>query len=118
MKVLVVDDDAMHREVLQEMINAVEPSATVHVAASWHEALLHVAQKNGYTHVLTDTDLPELRAGLNLVDYIRASGEKESQPRMFGMSGNGEYRAEYERRGCGFVLKPVSMEWVREFLKA
>lgn len=105
-RVLVVDDDAVSREVLSLLLTRQRYS--VEVADSGDSALLRLQEAQGSIPevVLTDLQMPGL-AGIELACRIRAVCG--SQTMLLAMSGS-EPGKEVQTAFDGFLAKPFSME--------
>ena len=105
-RVLVVDDDAVSREVFSLLLTRQDYS--VDAAESGSSALmrLHEAQGSLPEVVLTDLQMPGL-AGIELASQIRAVCG--SQTILLAMSGS-EPGQEIRQAFDGFLLKPFTME--------
>jgi CheY-like chemotaxis protein len=101
MRVLVVDDDELSREVLAALLDA--KGYSVETATSGDEAFVRLrTMETRPDVVLTDMQMPGM-SGVELADAVRAlCGTKIL---MLGMSGSKAEAAGFD----GFLLKPFSM---------
>jgi two-component system, sensor histidine kinase and response regulator len=111
LKVLVVDDNAAAREVLQEHLRAI--GAEIELVASGTEAIVAVKRADAdrpFDVLLLDWRMPGLD-GLETARQIRADGSLKSMPAIVIITafGREEVRGEAELAGVnGFLIKPVN----------
>jgi two-component system sensor histidine kinase/response regulator len=111
LKVLVVDDNAAAREVLQEHLRAI--GAEIELVASGTEAIAAVRRADAdrpFDVLLLDWRMPELD-GVETARRIRVDGSLKSMPAIVIVTafGRDEVRGEAELAGInGFLIKPVN----------
>jgi len=59
MQILVIDDHALIREALRTVLKELDEGVTIHEAASWREAMVHLERAPGPDLVLLDLGLPD-----------------------------------------------------------
>lgn len=109
-RVLVVDDNAVSREILAEMLEPFQ--LQVSCAGSGHEAIatLHANIGKPYDLVLMDWKMPGI-TGDEAIKRIRADRELPKQPKVIIVTayGSEEVMRLSEQAGVdGFLVKPVS----------
>jgi two-component system, LytTR family, response regulator len=113
-RVLVVDDDALARTALANVLGARADVEFFDVAESGTEALEKLQREN-YDIVLLDIHLPEL-SGLELLDAL---GKDHALPSIIFVTAHHQYAvAAFERHAVDYVLKPFSKERINEALDA
>ena len=108
LKVLVVDDNASAREVLQEMLQSF--SFQVTLAASGREALAELETGHSYDLVLMDWQMPEMD-GIETSRRIKSSDSLTSVPTIIMVTAYGreEVMQQADQVGLeGFLVKPVN----------
>jgi two-component system sensor histidine kinase/response regulator len=111
LKVLVVDDNAAAREVLEEHLRAI--GAEIELVASGAEAIVAVRRADAdrpFDVLLLDWRMPGID-GVETARRIRADGSLKSMPAivMITAFGREEMRGEAELGGVnGFLIKPVN----------
>jgi CheY-like chemotaxis protein/HPt (histidine-containing phosphotransfer) domain-containing protein len=121
MRVLVVDDNASSREILQEMLEAM--SFEVCVAASAREGiaeLIAADADNPFRLVLMDWRMPEMD-GLKAARVIRESDQLQNQPKIMLVTayGNEQLGDLAEEAGLlGVLMKPISSSLLFDNLAA
>jgi two-component system, sensor histidine kinase and response regulator len=111
LKVLVVDDNAAAREVLQEHLRAI--GAEIELVASGTEAIVavrHADADRPFDVLLLDWRMPGLD-GVETARRIRTDGSLKSMPAIVIITafGREEVRSEAELAGVnGFLIKPVN----------
>jgi two-component system, sensor histidine kinase and response regulator len=111
LKVLVVDDNAAAREVLDEHLKAI--GAEIELVASGTEALVAVSRADAdrpFDVLLLDWRMPGID-GVETARRIRADGSLKSMPAIIIITafGREEVRGEAELAGVnGFLIKPVN----------
>jgi len=111
LKVLVVDDNAAAREVLQEHLRAI--GAEIELVASGAEAIAAVRRADAdrpFDVILLDWRMPGID-GVETARRIRADGSLKSIPAIVIVTafGREEVRGEVELAGInGFLIKPVN----------
>jgi len=121
MRVLVVDDNASSRDILQEMLEAM--SFEVAVAASAREGiaeLIAADDSNPFRLVLMDWRMPEMD-GLKAARLIRDSEGLQNQPKIMLVTayGNEQLGDQAEEAGLlGVLIKPISSSLLFDNLAA
>ena len=121
MRVLVVDDNASSREILQEMLEAM--SFEVAVAASAREGIAELIAadfSNPFRLVLMDWRMPEMD-GLKAARVIRDSEQLQNQPKIMLVTayGNEQLDDQAEAAGLlGVLIKPISSSLLFDNLAA
>jgi two-component system sensor histidine kinase/response regulator len=111
LKVLVVDDNAAAREVLEEQLRAI--GAEIELVASGTEALVAVSRADAdrpFDVLLLDWRMPGLD-GVETARRIRADSSLKSMPAIVIITafGREEVRGQAELAGVnGFLIKPVN----------
>ena len=111
LKVLVVDDNAAAREVLEEHLSAI--GAEIELVASGAEAIVAVNRADAdrpFDVLLLDWRMPGID-GVETARRIRADGSLKSMPAIIIVTafGREEVRGEAELSGVnGFLIKPVN----------
>jgi len=111
LKVLVVDDNAAAREVLEEHLRAI--GAEIELVASGTEAIVAVSRADAgrpFDVLLLDWRMPGID-GVETARRIRADGSLKSVPAIIIVTafGREEVRGEAELAGVnGFLIKPVN----------
>jgi two-component system sensor histidine kinase/response regulator len=111
LKVLVVDDNAAARAVLEEHLRAI--GAEIELVASGAEAIVavrHADADRPFDVILLDWRMPGLD-GMETARRIRADGSLKSMPAIVIITafGREEVRSEAELAGVnGFLIKPVN----------
>ena len=111
LKVLVVDDNAAAREVLEEHLRAI--GAEIELVASGTEAIVAVRRADAdrpFDVLLLDWRMPGID-GVETARRIRADGSLKSMPAIIIVTafGREEVRGEAELAGVnGFLIKPVN----------
>lgn len=119
LRVLVVDDNAAAREILQEPLSAV--ASRVDVVTSGKEAIEAVKQKDAsapYDIVFMDWRMPGMD-GLQASRHIKSDETLHSQPAIVLVTafGREEVREEAERLQLdGFLVKPVTKSMIVDTL--
>ncbi len=110
LRVLVVDDNATNRQILQEMLSNWDMSATVACSAAEALQALLRAQQAGtpYRLVLTDAIMPEID-GFELAEQILREPTLAGTMVMMLTSGDrpGDISRCHQLRLAGYILKPV-----------
>lgn len=104
MKVLLVEDNADHRELMSLALTGHDPTWQVKGMACGEEALRHMAEKEGYDLVFLDYDLP-VRNGLEVLEEICRG---EASPPMVMVTGRGDEQVAVEAMKAGaydYVVK-------------
>jgi CheY-like chemotaxis protein len=101
-KVLLIDDDAISREVLAAVLGL--HGFGVETAEDGTQALQMIAQGANPELILMDTQMPGL-SGLELVDALRMA----AKARIVAISGS-EVSKEIRHAADGFLLKPIQPE--------
>ncbi|MBZ4646286.1 MAG: two-component system, response regulator YesN [Petroclostridium sp.] len=114
-KLLVVDDELMHRKGLANMIRKLRPTYEVFEAKNGKEAL-ELITSNTMDIVVTDVKMP-IMDGLELIEKL---GDRANKMKVIILSG---YRYfEYAQKAIGlgafdYLIKPVREEKIVEMLK-
>ncbi|MCG3173397.1 MAG: Chemotaxis response regulator protein-glutamate methylesterase [Myxococcota bacterium] len=112
-KVLVVDDEAMIREILTDFLEV--EGYVVHAAGNGREAI-EALDREPYDLVLSDLKMPELD-GLALLSHIH---ERELDPVVVMMTGFGTVETAIEAMKKGafdYILKPFKVEEVIQVME-
>jgi two-component system LytT family response regulator len=113
-RVLVVDDDALARTALANILGTRNDVEFFDVAESGPEALEKL-QRDNYDVVLLDIHLPAL-SGLELLDAL---GRDHALPSVIFVTAHHQYAvAAFERHAVDYVLKPFSKERIHSALDA
>jgi two-component system sensor histidine kinase/response regulator len=119
LRVLIVDDNAVAREILQEPLSAV--ASRVDTVASGKEALAAIKEKDPaepYDIVFMDWRMPGMD-GLEASRHIKSNETLEHQPAIVLVTafGREEVREEAERLQLdGFLVKPVTKSTIVDTL--
>ncbi|MFL6278589.1 MAG: response regulator, partial [Vicinamibacterales bacterium] len=119
LRVLVVDDNAAAREILQEPLSAV--AARVDVVASGKDAIAAIQQHDAidpYDIVFMDWRMPGMN-GLQASRYVKSDETLKHQPHIVLVTafGREEVREEAERLQLdGFLVKPVTRSMIVDTL--
>ncbi len=104
MRILLVEDNADHREVMSRALTRHDPTWQVEEVASGEEALRHVAEKEPYDLVFLDYSLPQ-QNGLEVLEQI---GQGEAPPPLVMVTGRGDEHVAVEAMKAGaydYVVK-------------
>ena len=115
--VLVVDDSAAIRKILQRVLRQTGMAInTIHEAGDGQEAL-ELLRSRGVNLVLTDINMPKMD-GLELLAAIKGSSEWAAVPVVMITTEGGETKvAEAVRLGAaGYVRKPFTADQIKEKL--
>ena len=115
--VLVVDDSAAIRKILQRVLRQTGMAIrTIHEAGDGEEAI-HLLGRQQVDLVLTDINMPKMD-GLQLLATIKASPEWRNIPVVMITTEGGEVKvAEAVKLGAaGYVRKPFTADQIKEKL--
>jgi len=104
MRILLVEDNADHREVMSRALTKHDPTWQVEEVASGEEALRRVAEKEPYDLVFLDYSLPQ-QNGLEVLERIR---QGEAPPPLVMVTGRGDEHVAVEAMKAGaydYVVK-------------
>ncbi len=113
--VLVVDDSAAIRKILQRVLRQTGMAIrTIHEAGEGVEAL-EVLKNNKVNLILTDINMPRMD-GLQLLGAVKAAPDMRDLPVVMITTEGGEAKvAEAVRLGAaGYVRKPFTAEQIKE----
>jgi len=116
--VLIVDDSAAIRKILQRMLNqAGVPVGNVFEAGDGLEAL-ECLKTSQVTLILSDINMPNMD-GLQLLGHLRASDDWKTVPVIMITTEGGEARVmEAVQLGAnGYVRKPFTADQIRQKLE-
>ena len=115
MRVLVVEDDPILREIAQALLGRLGPQVTV--AEDGVDGLA-LARATAFDVVLTDVQLPGLD-GVSMWRQLLETIPREQRPYGAVMTADvlAEHRARYAAAGLDFVGKPVSVEALDALLR-
>jgi len=106
MKILIVDDEALARERLAELVAELGGHSVVGTAASGREAL-RLAASGGADAVLMDIRMP----GMDGLEAARHLAALETPPAVIFTTAYGEHAlAAFEANAVDYLLKPVRRE--------
>jgi two-component system chemotaxis response regulator CheY len=117
MDVLIVDDSAAIRKILQRVLRQTEmPIGNIHEAGDGIEAL-DMLSKNKIGLVLSDINMPNMD-GLEFLSKLKAEGANKDLPViMITTEGNQNKVMEAVNLGAsGYVRKPFTTEQIKEKL--
>ncbi|GAB4371457.1 MAG: response regulator [Bryobacter sp.] len=117
MDVLIVDDSAAIRKILQRVLRQTEmPIGNIHEAGDGVEAL-DMLSKNKVGLVLSDINMPNMD-GLEFLSKLKADAEHKDVPViMITTEGNQNKVMEAVNLGAaGYVRKPFTTEQIKEKL--
>ncbi len=115
--ILVVDDSAAIRKILQRVLRQTGMSIrTIHEAGDGQEAL-ETLNRNSVDLVLTDINMPKMD-GLQFLAAMKSSPERRRIPVVMITTEGGETKvAEAVRLGAaGYVRKPFTADQIKEKL--
>ena len=104
MRILLVEDNADHREVMSRALTKHDPTWQVEEVASGEEALRRVAEEEPYDLVFLDYSLPQ-QNGLEVLEQIR---QGEAPPPLVMVTGRGDEQVAVEAMKAGaydYVVK-------------
>ncbi|MFB0536673.1 MAG: GAF domain-containing protein [Anaerolineae bacterium] len=104
MRILLVEDNADHQEVMSRALTRHDPTWQVEEVASGEEALRRVAEKEPYDLVFLDYSLPQ-QNGLEVLEQIR---QGEAPPPLVMVTGRGDEHVAVEAMKAGaydYVVK-------------
>ncbi len=106
MKILIVDDEALARDRMSQLIVDSDEHDVVGEAGNGEQAL-EIARKSAPDVVLLDIRMP----GMNGIETARHFNSFESPPAIIFTTAYDEYAIEaFDARAVGYVLKPVRRE--------
>jgi two-component system chemotaxis response regulator CheY len=117
MDILVVDDSAAIRKILQRVLRQTGLSiGAIHEAGDGQEAL-ELLKTNAVSMILTDINMPRMD-GLQLLAALKAAPEWSGTPVVMITTEGGETKvAEAVRLGAaGYVRKPFTADQIKEKL--
>jgi len=110
--VILADDDETLRTFLRRVLGRIQPSATVTVVDSGHDALLAYEQ-SGADLLITDCNMP-LMDGITLIRLLRS---RHSTVPIIALSGYPDReRAAMEAGATRFLEKPFTIQQLARFL--
>jgi two-component system response regulator AlgR len=113
MRILVVDDEALARERLKQMLGELEDCQLVGEASNGQQAL-ELSQQLQPDVVLLDVRMP----GLSGIDVARHFNSLESPPAVIFATAYDEYAVDaFEAEAIGYLLKPVRKEKLARALR-
>ena len=104
MRILLVEDNADHREVMSRALTGHDPTWQVEEVASGEEALRRLAEEEPYDLVFLDYSLPQ-QNGLEVLEQI---GQGEAPPPLVMVTGRGDEQVAVEAMKAGaydYVVK-------------
>jgi PAS domain S-box-containing protein len=104
MRILLVEDNADHREVMSRALTRHDPTWQVEEVASGEEALRRVAEKEPYDLVFLDYSLPQ-QNGLEVLEQVR---QGQAPPPLVMVTGRGDEQVAVEAMKAGaydYVVK-------------
>lgn len=116
--VLVVDDSAAIRKILQRVLRQTGMSIrSIHEAGDGQEALAQLRNQPGIQLVLTDINMPKMD-GLQLLAAVKASSDWHHIPVVMITTEGGESKVgEAVKLGAaGYVRKPFTADQIKEKL--
>jgi len=116
--VLVVDDSAAIRKILQRVLRQTGMSIrSIHEAGDGQEALAQLGNQPGIRLVLTDINMPKMD-GLQLLAAVKASADWHHIPVVMITTEGGESKVgEAVKLGAaGYVRKPFTADQIKEKL--
>ena len=117
MHILIVDDDAMNRLLLEIIIKQAQEH-TFQSVTNGLEAIETVANGN-FDIVFMDINMPILD-GIETTQKIRANTSIQKQPIIIAITADARTLIQLKCQEVGmngFILKPVSIKTILEFLK-
>ena len=114
-KILVVEDNAVNRMVLQEMLIAMGHNV---VEAKTGAECVDLASKDKFDLIIMDLSMPELN-GLDATRELRANGGPNAGTFILGLTAHGadEYKSYAEDAGMdAFETKPIRLDTLSRFL--
>lgn len=116
--VLVVDDSAAIRKILQRVLRQTGMTIrSIHEAGDGQEALERLSEQPGINLVLTDINMPKMD-GLQLLASMKASPQWQRIPVVMITTEGGESKVgEAVKLGAaGYVRKPFTADQIKEKL--
>ena len=107
--ILLLEDQALVRAGMRELIQITEPRAQIQEAASYDEAVARV-EKEAFDIAFLDIDLKDGRSGLDFLRYLRS---RELDTRAIMLSGRSEKElvmACLNEGASGYILKDMDSE--------
>ena len=113
MKILIVDDEALARDRLSQILDDSDEHDVVGEAGNGEQAL-EIARKSAPDVVLLDIRMP----GMNGIETAHHLNSFESPPAIIFTTAYDEYAIEaFDARAVGYVLKPVRRERLDQALE-
>lgn len=107
--ILVLEDQALVRAGMRELIQIAEPRAHIHEAGSYQEAVA-LAAANSYDLAFLDYDLKGSESGLDFLRHLRAA-EKDTRAIMLSGRSEKELVLQCLAEGAsGYILKDLESE--------
>ncbi len=116
-RILIADDDADWRELLQTSLAPRFPDAQIDVVADGEEAIA-AFERNPYSVVLVDLQMPGVD-GMKLTAHLRSLDASDQTPIIVltAAGGPGEWRRLSQIGADGFLVKPVEPEDVAMLIR-